>query len=71
MSDEIDQEMKIGQDTCFFLRLFSPAPFDQWKPGAPGDHVNNRTSVSDKIDQKTKVDQNTCFFSLIFLPQLR
>ena len=31
MSDEIDQNMKIGQDTWFFLRVFSPAHFVHWK----------------------------------------
>ena len=65
MSDEDDQEMKIGKKTWFFLRFFSQAHFDHWKlrqaacaPGDHGDHGDHRTSVSDEIDQKT-VGQNT------------
>ena len=63
VSDEIDQEMKIGQNTWFFLRFFSPAHFDHWKlrqaACAPGDHGDHGTSVSYEIDQKTKVGQNS------------
>ena len=73
MSDEIDQNMKIGQKTWFFLRFFPQAHFNHWKlrqaACAPGDHGDHLTSVSDEIDQKTKVDQNTWFF-LRFFPQL-
>ena len=69
VSDEIDQKMKVGQNTRFFLRFFSPAHFDHWKlrqaSCAPGDQGDNGTSVSDEIDQKLKVDQNNFFPKLI------
>ena len=31
VSDEIDQKTKVGQNTWFFLRFFSPAHFAHWK----------------------------------------
>ena len=31
VSDEIDHKTKIGQNTRFFLKIFSPAHFDHWK----------------------------------------
>ena len=31
VSDEIDQKIKVGQNTCFFLRIFPPAHFDHRK----------------------------------------
>ena len=67
VSDEIDQKIKVGQNTCFFLFLiFSPAHFDHWKlrqaACAPDDHGDHGTSVPDEIDQKIKVGWNTCFF---------
>ena len=31
MSDEIDQKIKVDQNTWFFLRFFSPAHFDHRK----------------------------------------
>ena len=31
VSDKIDQKTKVGQNTRFFLRFFSPAHFDHWK----------------------------------------
>ena len=31
VSDKIDQKMKVGQNTRFFLRIFFPAHFDHWK----------------------------------------
>ena len=56
VSDEIDQKIKVGQNTWFFLRFFSPVHFDHWKlkqaAYAPADHGDHRTSVSDEIDQK-------------------
>ena len=65
VSDEIDQKMKVGQNTCFFLRFFPPAHFDHWKlrqgACAPGDHGDHGTSVSDGIDQKNKFGQNISF----------
>ena len=72
MSDEIDQKMKIGQNTWLFLRIFSPTHFDHWKlrqaACALGDHGDHGTSVSDEIDQKMKVGQNTWFFLRFFPP---
>ena len=78
MPDEIDQKMKVGQNTWFFLRFFSPAHFDHWRLSYHGDHG---TSVSDEIDQEMEVGQNTWFdqkkklirtlrFFLYFFPQL-
>ena len=50
MSDEIDQKTKVGQNTRFFLRFFSPAHFGHWKlryaASVPGDHG---TSVPENI----------------------
>ena len=50
MSDEIDQKMKVGLNTCFFLRFFPPAHFNHWKlryaASVPGDHG---TSVPENI----------------------
>ena len=31
VSDEIDQKMKVGKNTWFFLRFFFPAHLDHWK----------------------------------------
>ena len=75
MSDKIDQKTKVGQNTRFFLRIFFPTHFDDWKlrqpTYVPGDHGDHGTSVSvsDRIDQKTKVGQNTRIF-LRFFSQL-
>ena len=70
MSDEIDQEMKIGQNTWFLLRFFPPAHVDHWKlrqaACAPCDHGDIGTSVSDEIDQKMKIGQNTWFILRFF-----
>ena len=73
VSDEIDQKMRVGQKTCFFLRFFPPSSFRPLKAEiqaacAPGDYGDHGTSVSDKIDQKMKVDQNTWFFLRFFSP---
>ena len=71
VSDKIDQKMKVGQKTWFFLRFFPPAHFDHQKlrqtACVPRDHGDHGTSVSDEIDQKMKVGQNTCFFLRFFL----
>ena len=71
MSDQIDQKMKVGQNTWFFLRFFSPAHFDHRKlrqaACAPGDHGDHGTSVSDEIDQKLI---RTLGFFLDFFSQL-
>ena len=72
MCDEIEQKMKVDQNTWFFHRFFSPAHLDHRKlrlaACAPGDHGDNGSSVSDEIEQKMKVDQNTCFFLIFFSP---
>ena len=59
MSDQIDQKMKVGQNTWIFLKFFPPAHFDHWKleaaciPVYHGDHGN---SVLDEIDLDLGVD---------------
>ena len=49
LSDEIDQKIKVHQDTWYFLRFSLPAHFDHWKlikgACAPSDHGDHWTSV--------------------------
>ena len=54
MSDEIDQKTKVGQNTRFFLRFFSPAHFDHqklrksfwWWVGGGGGGKNDSSVIS-------------------------